>query len=115
MCELDRGRPADAVKVFQDGLALPDLSPEARRAVQFELGAAHEAAGSVLLALEQYQQVAREDASFRDVTARIRRLGGNVPSKSAVAKPPAASKPPPAAPGDASQTGTGRNRKIGFI
>ncbi|MFL5457223.1 MAG: hypothetical protein ACJ78X_12540, partial [Myxococcales bacterium] len=90
---------------------------EVRRAVQFELGGAHEAAGSVALALEQYQQVAREDASFRDVTARIRRLGGNVPTKSAMPKAPAASKPPPSgAPADEpAQTGTGRNRKIGFI
>jgi hypothetical protein len=82
--------------------------------VKFELGAAHEAAGSLPLALEQYQQVAREDANFRDVAARIRRLGGNVPTKSGIGKAPA-TKPPPASTQDASQGTTGRNRKIGFI
>jgi len=134
MCELERGRPADAVKRLQDGLALPNLAPEARRAVQFELGAAHEAAGSVRLALEQYQLVAREDSTFRDVVARIRRLGGNVlppdgpppdgpaprsapgargvSSKPAMAKAPPPSKPPP---DGGSQSGAPRNRKIGFI
>jgi len=104
------------VKVFQDGLALPDLAPEARRAVLFELGAAHEAAGASPLALEQYQLVAREDATFRDVAARILRLGGKVPSKPAMAKAPPPSKPPPGAPPDGgSHSGAPRNRKIGFI
>jgi len=50
------------------------------------------------------------------VAARIRRLGGHVPSKPAMAKPLPPSKPPPTAPpDDGSHSGAPRNRKIGFI
>ena len=88
MCELERGHTEQAVEKFQRGLELPDLTVAARRALMFELGGAFETAGKTDEAVEQYMQVSAEDATFRDVQARIDRLGGprEVP---AVAKPAA--------------------------
>jgi hypothetical protein len=119
-CEAERGNAEAAVKYLQDGIELSELNPEARRAMAFELGTVLETLGRNGEALEQYQIVAAEERGFRDVAARIQRLGNGgarprVPVKPA-ARPAgrmapataAAEKKPP-------EAGTSRNRKIGFI
>jgi hypothetical protein len=71
-----------------------------RRALSFELASAHEALHQHAEALEIYQTVGNEDPAFRDVAARVQKLGGRISqpiaAKSAVA---AKSGPPPAATG----------------
>jgi tetratricopeptide (TPR) repeat protein len=92
-CEIERGNVDAAIGRFKNGLALKGLTPEAKRALSFELGAAYESSGKTAEALAQYEAVHGEDAKYRDVVERIKRLGGNP-----VAKPKqvaaAASRPP---------------------
>jgi len=70
-------------------MAVPGLNAEAKRALSFDLASAHEALHQEAEALELYEAVGREDASFRDVAARVERLGGTLvqarPSQSRVA------------------------------
>src|ERR1700682_5830397 len=85
-CEMERSRPADAIERFRRGLALSDLSGEARCALAFGLGAALESLGQNDEALEQYEAVVREDPKFRDVEARMTSLGGSLSRPAARAK-----------------------------
>jgi tetratricopeptide (TPR) repeat protein len=117
-CEAERGNADDAVKYFEEGLQLEELSPEARRALAFDLGTALETLGRNDEALEQYESVAAEERGFRDVAARIQRLGGGSakprPAMKAAARPAAH---PVAAAAEKKQpeAGASRNRKIGFV
>src|SRR6185295_7281184 len=129
-CELERGNAEAAVSHFQQGLELTDLTPAARHALQFDLGAAYEAQGLGAEALEQYQAVQAEDGSFRDVGDRVQRLAGSVEVKARpIVKRPAAPAAAPrkaaaqAAPGPAGRgplepeppEPARKNRKIGFV
>jgi tetratricopeptide (TPR) repeat protein len=127
VCELERGNSKPAVAHFQKGLELPDLAAPARHALQFELGAALEADGRNSDAVEQYQAVFAEDASFRDVSARIQRLGGSLEVKARpIVKPGALPARKAAAQATAAPVAAARspspstepprkNRKIGFV
>jgi tetratricopeptide (TPR) repeat protein len=139
-CALEKGNVEDAIEWFKSGLSEPELTAEAKRALAFELASAYESVGQVGLALEQYQEVERVEPGFRDVAARIARLGGEVSGPKSVGAPPRSGPPkrtssvsaPPAAaarapagglPGARSPTGgstgddapTRSNRKIGFV
>jgi tetratricopeptide (TPR) repeat protein len=117
-CETDRGNAEAAVKYLEEGLQLEDLSAEARRALAFELGNVLESLGQNDAALEHYQSVAAEERGFRDVAARIQRLGGGSarprPAMKAAARPAAH---PVAAVAEKKQpeATASRNRKIGFV
>jgi tetratricopeptide (TPR) repeat protein len=133
MCEMERGQTAAAIKRFLEGLALKGLTPAARHALKFELGAAYEAQQQTAEAVDQYQSIAEEDPKFRDVADRIQRLGGTVVAtgrpivkqgsgmtkaaaqvSSAVSA--AAKSKPAAARSDAEPSEPARkNRKIGFV
>jgi hypothetical protein len=138
LCEMERGNAADAIERFRKGLALPGISAEVQRALSYELGVAHEALHQDAEALQLYQSVGGEDPGFRDVSARVQRLGGTLPApvaakgamKSAppaantapVTLRPAASAPPvttASATGSPSEPeppgGSRKNRKIGFV
>jgi hypothetical protein len=82
---------------------MPGLRPEARRALLFEMGLAHEAMGDTAVALDRFREVQSEEPGFRDVAERIEKLGGASRPK---ARPASAGKEEPAGP---------RNRKIGFV
>ena len=138
VCESERGNSEAAVRHFQQGLDLLDLTSVARHALQFELGAVQETQGNNAEALEQYESIHAEDNAFRDVRARIERLGGNLTAsvRPLVKKRPQAT---PAGPRKAAALGTSgatagsrpggpgsrepepppepgrKNRKIGFV
>src|SRR5207244_767962 len=101
------------------GLGLSGLTAETRRALSFELGVAHEALHQDAEALELYQTVGNEDPGFRDVAARVQKLGGTIsqpisakagakstlppksaPPGAAAAKAPVTMRPAASAPGD---------------
>jgi tetratricopeptide (TPR) repeat protein len=119
-CEAERGNAEAAVTYLQDGLEMHQLNPEARRALAFELGTVLETLGRNGEALEQYQLVAAEERGFRDVAARIQRLGNGSARARAPVKPAAK---PAARPAAATATAekkpldpaSARNRKIGFV
>jgi tetratricopeptide (TPR) repeat protein len=138
ICESERGNAEAAVAYLQQGLELPELTSAARHALGFELGAVHEAQGNHAEALEQYESIHAEDKTFRDVEARIERLGGSLAAmvRPLVKKRPQAT---PAGPRRAAALGTSgatagsrpaapgsrdpepplepsrKNRKIGFV
>ena len=119
-CEAERGNAEAAVKYLKDGLELEELNPEARRALAFELGSVLETLGRNGEALQQYQEVAAEERGFRDVAARIQRLGNSSARPRAPVKPaatPAARLAPASAAAEKKPPdgGASRNRKIGFI
>src|SRR5439155_22540362 len=88
MCEMERGHAAEAIERFRKGLRLPGLTGEARSAVAFEMGVALESLHQIAEALEQYESVGRDDPGFRDVAARVERLGGSLAKPvAAVGKP----------------------------
>ena len=118
MCEAERGNGDEALKYLQEGLQFEDLSAEARCALAFELGNVLESVGRTNEALQQYESVAAEERGFRDVAARIQRLGGTArprPPPMKVAARPAAR--PVAATAEQKKPGSiaARNRKIGFV
>jgi tetratricopeptide (TPR) repeat protein len=138
-CALEKGNVQDAIEWFKSGLSEPELTAEAKRALAFELASAYESVGQMGLALEQYQDVERVEPGFRDVEARIVRLGGEISGPNNVAPPrsgppkrastvpapagAAARAPanglPSAPPQPSGSTGGGSparpNRKIGFV
>jgi tetratricopeptide (TPR) repeat protein len=139
-CALEKGNVEDAIEWFKSGLSEPELTAEAKRALAFELASAYESVGRMGLALEQYQEVERVEPGFRDVAARIARLGGEISGPKSVGAPPRSGPPkrtsavsaPPAAAARAPATGlpaarpptggstggdapTRSNRKIGFV
>lgn len=107
-CAMERGRPEEAVKVLLRGLAEREVPETAKRSLLFDLAVAYEALGEKALALEQYQNVERAEPGFRDVAARIVRLGGTIsaPIKpKPAARRAAAPAPAPSAPPSAAATG----------
>jgi tetratricopeptide (TPR) repeat protein len=73
-CFVEQEMPARAVKWLEKGLAAPGLPAPKRRALQYDLAAAYEACGETSRALAIYSELQAEDAGFRDVEDKVRRL-----------------------------------------
>ncbi|MFI5182826.1 MAG: tetratricopeptide repeat protein [Vicinamibacteria bacterium] len=76
ICFMEKGMPKLAVKWFEKGLKAPGRSPEEYLGLRYDLAMAHEAAGEADTALEIFTEIHGEDASFRDVAAKVRDLRG---------------------------------------
>ncbi|MGC4122291.1 MAG: tetratricopeptide repeat protein [Myxococcales bacterium] len=129
-CRLERDELADAAEAFQRALALPQVTPDTAKAVQFDLGLVFEKMGKLGEALAQLRKVQKTDPDFRQVGEALDRLvaAGAVEPAPAAAKPsrpangstakPAAKpesatgpeKPDPKAGGTGKRTG-----KIGYV
>jgi len=70
-CLVELGRPEEAVAHYQQALAKPDLSEEARTALTYDLAQTFEGLGELEKALDQFQNVERVDPQYRDVAVRI--------------------------------------------
>jgi tetratricopeptide (TPR) repeat protein len=117
VCRMAKGEPVEAVAAFRRALACDPLSKDAAKALQYELGAAYEAAGDREVALHCFQRAARLDPGFRDAAARAAALGGG-PGK----PPPDDGRAPPRPPGRAgagSAAGAppvpGAKKNIGYL
>ncbi|HXK09473.1 MAG TPA: tetratricopeptide repeat protein [Vicinamibacteria bacterium] len=73
-CFAEQARPAYAVKWLEKGLAAPGLTAPRRRALRYQLAACHEASSETSRAIEIYEELQLEEAGYRDVADRIRRL-----------------------------------------
>jgi len=71
-----KGRHAEAIDAYRQALHSEFLTPDAAKALHFELGAAHEALGEAAGALWYFQQIAHGDPAYRGVAERVARLGG---------------------------------------
>jgi tetratricopeptide (TPR) repeat protein len=74
LCFLEKGMPKLAVKWFEKGLKAPGRLPEEYNGLRYDLAAAHDAAGEPDTALSVYAELYGQDASFRDVAAKVREL-----------------------------------------
>jgi tetratricopeptide (TPR) repeat protein len=73
-CFLDKSVPEAAVRWYECALRLPNLDPEARMALHYELGSACELAHNRPAALEHFLQVYGSNIDYRDVAERIQGL-----------------------------------------
>jgi len=76
LCRGLKGEHAEAVQAFRRALRSDALTPDAGKALQYELGLAHEALGEAEVALWYFQKICRLDAGYRDAQAQAERLGG---------------------------------------
>ena len=74
LCFMEQGMPQLALKWFERALETNDLGKEEKQGIWYELAAAYEAAGDFGKAGTFYEQVYAENASFRDVSSRIKNL-----------------------------------------
>jgi tetratricopeptide (TPR) repeat protein len=113
LCRMAKGEHREAIRAYRRALASDALTKEAARAVQYELGAAHEAAGEAEVGLWFLQRVAKLDPAFRDVAERIRALGGGP------GRPPAdasrGARPAPTPPSPAKAPAAGAKKNIGYL
>ena len=71
---LEKGGPGAAVKWYERALKSPGLHEESVLAIQYELAAAHEAAGDRTAALKNFMSVYSSNIDYRDVAERIKTL-----------------------------------------
>ncbi len=76
ICFLEKGMPKLAVKWFEKGLTAPGRSDEEYQGLRYDLASALEQAGENDRAREAFSELYGQDASFRDVAEKVRRLGG---------------------------------------
>jgi len=74
VCFMDKGMPALAAQWYLRALEAPDLDPEGRLAVYYDLGMAFEKAGNTTAALEKFTEVYSQNIDYRDVAEKIRLL-----------------------------------------
>lgn len=127
-CQVERDSLADAAEAFQRALALPQVTPDVAKAVQFDLALVFEKMGRQGEALALFRKVQKTDPDFRRVGEAVDRLvadgveeppakparpaNGSTASKGAV-KPDSATGPEKA---DPKAGGTGKRAgKIGYV
>jgi tetratricopeptide (TPR) repeat protein len=123
LCRGLKGEHAEAVQAFRKALRSEALTPDAGKALHYELGLAHEAQGEPEVALWYFQKICRLDAGYRDARAQADRLGGGPgrpPANAEPARPAARSQPggaarlsERAAPAPAEKPGSKKN--IGYV
>ena len=77
ICFTEKGMPKLAVKWFEKGLQAQGRTEEEYLGLRYDLGDALEMAGELERALETFKEVYGQDASFRDVAEKIRKLSGD--------------------------------------
>jgi tetratricopeptide (TPR) repeat protein len=112
VCRLEKGDAAGAIQAYQRALRSDFLTPEAARAVHYEIAGAYEKAGDPESALHYLHKVLKVDAGYRDAKAIVARLGGG-PGRA----PPNAgnARPGPSEPAASSADRNGPKKNIGFV
>jgi tetratricopeptide (TPR) repeat protein len=70
-----KGDMPPAIEHFKNALSSPTMKPEEELDLWFEIGNAYELLGKASEALVWYEKVEEQNPEFRDVAARIERLG----------------------------------------
>lgn len=71
VCATDLGRFDEAASWYQKALVAPDLTPDARTALRYELASAFERTGKIDQAVDLLVEIQRHDPEFRDVGIRL--------------------------------------------
>jgi tetratricopeptide (TPR) repeat protein len=123
LCQSLKGDHREAVQAYRRALHSEYLTSDAAKALHYELGAAHEALGEGAVAVWYFQKIVKVDPRYRDVRARVDRLGGGpgqppANAGSAPRAPPAAATPAPSpAPAGPAPDGSspGPKKNIGYV
>jgi tetratricopeptide (TPR) repeat protein len=76
LCRAEQGDAAAAIAAYRNALRIEGVGAERRRAVEYQLASAYEAAGDRDAALWYLQRILAEEPAYRDVRAAVARLGG---------------------------------------
>ena len=74
VCYLEQGLFEQAAQWYRKALSAPDLTPDTKLALLYDLGSSLEAGGDEGEAVSVYSEVASVDPGFRDVTDRLEDL-----------------------------------------
>jgi tetratricopeptide (TPR) repeat protein len=74
-CFQEKGLPQLAVRWLERGLAAPGLGSDQVQSLRYDLASVLEAGGDLARARDLYTEIYGEDAGFRDVADKLRRLG----------------------------------------
>jgi tetratricopeptide (TPR) repeat protein len=102
-CYMEKGEPPGAIEALRRALRSDYITPEAARAVHYELATAYEAGGDPQTALFFLQKVLRADPRYRDVQAMAARLGGGP------------GRPPADEAGQRPAPNGGPNKNVGYV
>ena len=110
LCHIEKGDAAGAVQDYQRALRSDYLTPEAGRAVHYEIAGAYEKMGDPEVALYYLHKVMKADAGYRDVKSMTARLGGGP------GRPPAGVEAPRPPKDEAPAAGAnGPKKNIGYL
>jgi tetratricopeptide (TPR) repeat protein len=112
-CRMAKGEPREAIAAFRRALMSPHLTAEAAKALHFELGDAHQAAGERELALQCFRKVSQLDGAYRQVAGRIAALGAA--ASPAPAGPHRPARTNGAAAPEAPASAPPRKKNIGYL
>ena len=76
LCRAEQGDAAAAIAAYRNALRIEGVGAERRRAVEYQLASAYEAAGDRDAALWYLQRILAEEPTYRDVRSAVARLGG---------------------------------------
>jgi len=102
-CYMEKGEPPGAIEALRRALRSDYITPEAARAVHYELATAYEAGGDPQTALFFLQKVLRADPRYRDAQAMAARLGGGP------------GRPPADEAGQRPAPNGGPNKNVGYV
>jgi len=71
VCYQEQGMWSEATEWYQKALIAPDITPEARVGLRYDLAAAYQAAGDVEQAVDLFEEIVASGASYRDVVDRL--------------------------------------------
>jgi tetratricopeptide (TPR) repeat protein len=111
LCHMEKSDAAGAVQVYQRALRSDYLTPEAGRAVHYEIAGAYVKTGDTEAALYYLNKVLKADAGYREVKSMTAQLGGG-PGRA----PAGVEAPRP--PRDEPEAGAPRNspkKNIGYL
>jgi tetratricopeptide (TPR) repeat protein len=74
VCYQEQGMWSEATEWYQKALVAPDITPEARVGLRYDLAAAYQSAGDVEQAFDIFEEIVAGGSSYRDVVDRLASL-----------------------------------------
>lgn len=74
VCYQEQGMWSEATEWYQKALVAPDITPEARVGLRYDLAAAYQSAGDVEQAVGIFEEIVAGNSSYRDVADRLANL-----------------------------------------
>ena len=75
VCYQEQGMWSEAAEWYQKTIVAPDITPEARLGLRYDLASAYQSAGEVEQAVSIFEEIVASDSSYRDSADRLANLG----------------------------------------